>query len=94
MGLEPERTGLEALNEISKLVDAGIIRDTKLPLKVLGEGDLTTKLNVTAAKFSASAKEKIEKAGGSATVVAKEKWVRTPGKKAAPAKKSGDESGE
>jgi len=41
-----------------------------LPLKVLAEGALTKKLTVTAAKFSASAKEKIEKAGGSANVAA------------------------
>jgi large subunit ribosomal protein L15 len=47
------------------LVEARIIRDTKLPLKVLGEGELTKKLNVTAAKFSASARRKIESAGGS-----------------------------
>ena len=44
-----------------------IIRDTNLPLKVLGEGDLTKKFTVTAAKFSTSAKKKIEDAGGSAT---------------------------
>jgi len=39
-----------------------------LPVKILGEGELTKKLTVTAARFSASAKEKIEKAGGSVTV--------------------------
>jgi large subunit ribosomal protein L15 len=58
------------------LAEARIIRDASLPLKVLGEGDLTKKLNVTAAKFSASAREKIEKAGGSVNVVAKVKWTR------------------
>ena len=47
------------------LVEAGLIRDAKLPLKVLGEGELTKKINVTAAKFSASARAKIEAAGGS-----------------------------
>jgi large subunit ribosomal protein L15 len=41
-----------------------------LPLKILGEGELTKKINVTAAKFSASAKQKIESAGGTATVAA------------------------
>jgi len=39
-------------------------------LKVLGCGELTTKLTVRAAKFSASAKEKIEAAGGTAEVIA------------------------
>jgi len=48
------------------LVEKGLIRDAKLPVKVLGTGDLTKKLTVNAAKFSASAKTKIEKAGGSA----------------------------
>lgn len=46
------------------LAKLGIIRDTKLPLKVLGEGELGKKLEVKAAKFSASAKQKIEAAGG------------------------------
>ncbi|MBM4007050.1 MAG: 50S ribosomal protein L15 [Planctomycetes bacterium] len=48
------------------LAEKGLIRDVKLPVKVLGTGDLTKKLTVNAAKFSASAKTKIEKAGGSA----------------------------
>ena len=63
------------------LVEVGLIRDTKLPVKILGEGELTKAFNVTAAKFSASAKEKLEKAGGSCTVKAKTKWVRAMGKK-------------
>lgn len=49
------------------LVKVGLIPDTKLPVKVLGEGELTKKLNVTAAIFSGSAAEKITKAGGSVT---------------------------
>ena len=50
------------------LVKVGLIRNTKLPVKILGQGDIAKKLNVTAAKFSKSAAEKIEKAGGSVTV--------------------------
>lgn len=50
------------------LVKAGLVRDTKLPVKILGHGDTGKKLSVTAAAFTASAKDKIEKAGGSATV--------------------------
>jgi large subunit ribosomal protein L15 len=49
------------------LVKAGLLPDTKLPVKILGEGELTKKLNVTAAVFSKSAVEKINKAGGSVT---------------------------
>ncbi len=58
------------------LAEAGLIRDTALPLKVLGEGTLSRKLDVTAAKFSASARTKIEQAGGTITIVAKKKWRR------------------
>lgn len=46
------------------LVKAGLIRDTKLPVKVLGSGETTKKLQVTAAAFSKSAAEKIANAGG------------------------------
>jgi large subunit ribosomal protein L15 len=50
------------------LAKAGIIRaDVKL-LKVLGDGEITRALKVTAQKFTGSAKAKLEKAGGSATV--------------------------
>lgn len=38
-------------------------------LKVLGDGELTKKLSISAHRFSKSAKEKIEKAGGTATVI-------------------------
>ena len=38
-------------------------------IKILGNGELSKKLDVKAAKFTASAKEKIEKAGGTATEV-------------------------
>jgi large subunit ribosomal protein L15 len=48
------------------LVGAGLIPNTKLPVKILGEGSLTKKLNVKAAAYSAAAKQKIEAAGGTA----------------------------
>jgi large subunit ribosomal protein L15 len=48
-----------------ELRKAGLLRgNAKLPVKVLGEGELTVALTVVADKFSASAREKIEKAGG------------------------------
>jgi len=61
---------------VESLAAAGLVRDAKLPLKVLGEGELTKKVSVTAAKFSATAKAKIEKAGGTATEIVKVKWSR------------------
>ena len=51
------------------LIEAGIIHNSKDGLKVLGNGDLTKKLTVKAAKFTASAKEKIEAVGGTAEVI-------------------------
>lgn len=54
---------------IDTLVKDGIVTSPKHPLKVLGNGDLTVKLTVQAAAFTASAREKIEAAGGSCEVV-------------------------
>ena len=50
------------------LAEAGLLRYPELPLKVLGVGELTRIFKITAAKFSGSAQEKIEKAGGQAIV--------------------------
>tara|TARA_Y100001968_G_C19437448_1_gene760550 strand:- start:1823 stop:2266 length:444 start_codon:yes stop_codon:yes gene_type:complete len=63
---------VSALNEIKEgstvnidsLVKAKILTNPKNPLKILGNGTLKVKLNVQAAAFTASAKTKIEKAGG------------------------------
>lgn len=52
------------------LKENGLIGKSDL-VKILGRGEITTKLDVTAHAFSASAKEAIEKAGGSATVFTK-----------------------
>lgn len=46
----------------------GLIRSGEKTVKVLGDGEITRALKVTAAKFSESAKAKLEKAGGSAIV--------------------------
>ncbi len=54
---------------VETLVAAGLVKDVQDGIKVLGNGELTKKLTVKAAAFSASAKEKIEKAGGKAEVV-------------------------
>lgn len=49
------------------LLSWGVVRNLNLPVKVLGRGEFTKKLNVTADAFSASAREKIESLGGTAT---------------------------
>lgn len=51
---------------VEDLVAKGAVRKGQ-PVKVLGQGDLTVKVDVTAQAFSGSAKEKIEAAGGSIT---------------------------
>jgi large subunit ribosomal protein L15 len=48
---------------------AGIVKSARRPVKVLGDGELKVKLNVTVEKLSAAAKAKIEAAGGTATAL-------------------------
>lgn len=56
--------------DLAAVAGKGLVPDVTLPLKVLGHGDLGKKLVVVAAKFSATAKDKIEKAGGTAQAAA------------------------
>ncbi|UCC29887.1 MAG: 50S ribosomal protein L15 [Phycisphaerales bacterium] len=51
------------------LLKAGLVRHLRYPVKVLGDGTLATKLIVDAAKFSSSAMEKIQAAGGETRIV-------------------------
>ena len=53
---------------VDELVAKGAVRDGK-PVKVLGQGEISVAVQVTAHAFSASAKEKIEAAGGTVTVL-------------------------
>ena len=58
----------------SELIDPSVMRENGLvkyalrPIKVLGDGELNKKVNVTASAFSSSATKKIEKKGGTVTV--------------------------
>lgn len=54
---------------IDALLESGLIKKTCDGVKILGNGEITKKLNVSVNAFSASAKEKIEAAGGKAEVV-------------------------
>ena len=58
-----------AVVDAQALIIAGVISNSKYGVKILGAGTLTKKLTVKASAFSASAKEKIEAAGGNAEVV-------------------------
>lgn len=57
-----------AVVDAAAIVEAGLVKNTLDGVKVLGKGDLTKKLTINAAAFSASAKQKIEEAGGKAEV--------------------------
>jgi large subunit ribosomal protein L15 len=67
------------------LADAGLIRNAKTEVKILGQGDLSKKLTVSAHAFSATAREKIEGAGGSVTALREPKVKRRRKKAARPA---------
>jgi large subunit ribosomal protein L15 len=83
MPVGPHRTFTQAVNlrdlearfdagadvTLEALREKGLIKNTKTDVKILASGDLTKKLSVTAHRFSAAAKEKIEAAGGSATAL-------------------------
>ena len=82
MPFEPFRTRTQPVNvaDLEQRFDAGAevtpeslraagLAKRRDPVKILGRGELSTKLTVRAHAFSASAKEKIEKAGGSAEVL-------------------------
>ena len=58
-----------AVVSVSDLLEKGILSKCEYGVKVLGNGEVTKKLTVRANAFSASAKEKIEKAGGKAEVI-------------------------
>jgi len=64
--------GLKAGTVVNRdsLEEAGIITSPKHPLKVLGSGEIAVKLTVQAAAFTASARQKIEAAGGTCDVIA------------------------
>ena len=54
---------------LQTLLDSGVLTKCPYGVKILGNGELTKKLTVQATAFSASAKEKIEAAGGKAEVI-------------------------
>ena len=54
---------------VETLVERGLVKNTKDDVKILGTGELTKKLSVTAHAFSAAARDKIKAAGGTATAL-------------------------
>ncbi len=90
--LERFDAGAEVTPE--SLKEAGLIRTTRQDVKILGNGELKTKLTVVAHSVSASAREKIEAAGGSVTLL-REPKVKKKGKaRAKPAAQEAQETQE
>jgi len=73
--LESFDAGSEITPEL--LVAKGLVSNTRVDIKVLGDGELTKKLTVVAHRFSASAREKIEKAGGTVVSLREPKIKKT-----------------
>ena len=64
-----ERFENDTVVTVDTLIEAGIVKNPRDGVKILGNGELTKKLTVQANAFSASAKEKIEALGGNAEVI-------------------------
>src|SRR5690242_5213245 len=84
---------------LEALVEKGLIRNTRIDVKLLGQGDLTKKLSVTVHAASASAREKVEAAGGALTLLREPKERRPkrrerPGAKAPAAEGQAEETPE
>ena len=56
---------------IDSLLDAGLIRNEKLPVKILGDGMIEESITIEAHKFSVSAEKKITDAGGKTVTILK-----------------------
>ena len=89
-----ERFDAGAEVTVEALIEKGLIRNPRTDVKLLGNGDLSKKLSVTVHAASASAREKVEAAGGSLTLL-REPKVRRPKrrpKSAAPSKPEVEET--
>jgi len=67
------------------LVERGVIKNTKTDVKLLGNGDLKKKLTVRVHAISATAREKVEAAGGSVSLLREPKQTKKPKAAKAPA---------
>ncbi len=64
-----ERFDNEAVVTVETLVEAGVVKNVRDGVKILGNGELTKKLTVKANAFSEGAKSKIEALGGTCEVI-------------------------
>ena len=71
----------EKIINYQTLFDLGIIKTLKSKIKLLAKGEIKTKINIEVAAASNSAKEIVEKVGGSITIIENNRLVKTPTKK-------------
>jgi large subunit ribosomal protein L15 len=103
MPIGPHRTHMAAVNvrdldrfdagaEVTPevLAEAGLIRNARTEVKILGQGEVSKKLSVTAHAFSATAREKIEGAGGSVTALKEPKVKKARKQRQAPVAEASD----
>ena len=102
MPIGPHRTSTQAVNlrdleqrfddgaevTLEALVERRLIKNTRTDVKILADGELTKKLAVTAHRFSASARQKIEAAGG--TVIALRDAAQADGRRTRAAQRSAE----
>ena len=79
---------------LEALVEKGLIKNTRTDVKILGQGELKKKLTVTAHAFSASAREKIEGAGGTVTALREPVVKKRKARKAKPVPEEAPEAEE
>jgi large subunit ribosomal protein L15 len=71
-----EEYGLSGEITPAALAERGAIRGAEYPVKILGDGEITAKVSISAHAVSTSAKEKIEAAGGTVTLIERtDRWV-------------------
>ncbi|HEY6862496.1 MAG TPA: 50S ribosomal protein L15 [Burkholderiales bacterium] len=107
MPMGPHRTSTQPVNvaaleerfdagaevTLESLVEKGLIRNTRIDVKLLGQGDLKKKLSITVHAASASAREKVEAAGGSLTLLREPKERRPKRRTQRPAAPGTEETG-
>jgi large subunit ribosomal protein L15 len=107
MPMGPHRTSTQPVNvaaleerfdagaevTVEALVEKGLIKNTRTDVKLLGQGELKKKLSITVHAASASAREKVEAAGGTLTLL-REPKERKPKRRERPAAPAGDEPDE
>jgi large subunit ribosomal protein L15 len=74
------------------LVEKGVIKNTKTDVKLLGNGDLAKKLTVRVHAISATAREKVEAAGGTVSLLKEQKPKKPKHKKPAAAQRASDDT--